>query len=303
MGLSRRDILIGAPGVAAGYLTAKVLADTRGPTDRRGFRIAHLTDVHILPKRGPEKSFAEALEHAQGRGAELIINGGDAIMDASDTKMSLVETYWSAYNRILKEHNSLPVINVLGNHDVFGWSSRDRRVEFKAEALQRLGLEKPYYSLEKAGWKLIVLDSIAWAPERPRGYKADLGLDQQQWLTAELESTKLPTCVISHIPILSACAFFDGPNEETDDWTVPGAWMHLDARALNDLFSKHPQVKLCLSGHIHLVDSVRFVRVEYFCDGAVSGYYWKGPYQGFGPGYALVDLLPDGSYRHEMVYY
>jgi 3',5'-cyclic-AMP phosphodiesterase len=302
VGLSRRDILFGVPGAAVGYLTAKALGDT-GASDTRGFRFAHLTDVHMVAQKGPERSFARALEHAQSRGAELIVNGGDAIMDASDTERKLVETYWSAYNRILQQHNSLPVANVLGNHDVFGWASDERRIEAKTETFQRLGMEQPYYSFDRGGWKLIVLDSIGWAPERPRGYQAMLGLEQAQWLASEIESTSLPVCIISHIPLLSVCAFFDGRNEESGNWKVPGAWMHLDSRDIKELFSRHPQVKLCLSGHIHLVDNVKYANVDYYCNGAVSGYYWKGPYQGFGPAYALVDLLPDGSYEHEMVYY
>jgi Icc protein len=302
VGLSRRDILIGAPGVAVGYLTAKVLGDT-GDSGTERLRIAHLTDVHMVPDKGPEKRFAQALEHAQHMGADLIINGGDAIMDASKTEMRLVDAAWSSYHRILKQHNSLPVLNVLGNHDVFGWATEDRRIESKADALQRIGLDRGYYSTEKGGWKLIVLDSISYAPNRSTGYEALLGLEQLNWLKTELEATDLPVCVVSHIPIISACAFFDGQNEKTGNWTVPGEWMHLDARSFKRLFADHPNVKLCISGHIHLVDSLKYANVEYFCNGAVCGYYWKGPYQEFGPAYALVDLYPNGSYEHQMIYY
>ena len=304
MPLSRRDILVGAPGLAVGYLTAQVLGEPSEPVARQDrTRLAHLTDVHMEPGSMPEKRFAEALEHAQDQGADLIVNGGDAIMDALVTERKVVDMCWSTYHRIVKQHNSLPLLNVLGNHDVFGWGTDDRRPEAKAETLERIGMQSAHYSREIGGWKIIVLDSIGWAPERPRGYTALLGQEQIDWLRAELEATNLPAMIISHIPILSACAYFDGPNEKSGDWNVPGEWMHLDARSLQRLFSQHPNVKLCLSGHIHLVDSLRFADVEYFCNGAVSGYYWKGDYLGFGPAYALVDLYPDGSYQHQMVYY
>ena len=46
--------------------------------------------------------------------------------------------------------------------------------------------------------------------------------------------------------------FFDRHNERSGDWNVPGRWTHLDAREFKNLFRQHPQVKLCLSGHIHL---------------------------------------------------
>jgi hypothetical protein len=55
-------------------------------------------------------------------------------------------------------------------------------------------------------------------------------------------------------------------------------------------------VKVCLSGHIHLVDRVDYLGVSYLCNGAVSGAWWKGPNQEFGNGYAIVDLFPDGAF-------
>ncbi|HRK20380.1 MAG TPA: hypothetical protein PLX06_01135, partial [Fimbriimonadaceae bacterium] len=106
-----------------------------------------------------------------------------------------------------------------------------------------------------------------------------------------------------HIPILSACALFDGPNERPSYWHLPGAWMHLDARRLKDLFKKHPNVKACISGHIHLVDSVRYLGVQYMCNGAASGGWWKGPHQECKNGYALLDFYNDGTVLRRYVDY
>jgi 3',5'-cyclic-AMP phosphodiesterase len=66
---------------------------------------------------------------------------------------------------------------------------------------------------------------------------------------------------------------------------------------------KHPNVKLCLSGHTHLVDRLDYTGVSYFCNGAVSGAWWKGAWQGCEPGYALVNLYDDGSFEREYVVY
>ena len=71
--------------------------------------------------------------------------------------------------------------------------------------------------------------------------------------------------------------------------------MHIDARRLKNLFHAHPNVKLCLSGHMHLADSVDYLGVRYACNGAVCGSWWDGNYHEFGPGYAMVDLYEDGS--------
>src|SRR5438552_2511432 len=74
------------------------------------------------------------------------------------------------------------------------------------------------------------------------GYEARLDDEQFDWLKADLQATPktTPILILSHIPILAACALFDGDNEKSGDWVVPGAWMHLDARRLKSLFVEHP---------------------------------------------------------------
>jgi 3',5'-cyclic-AMP phosphodiesterase len=79
--------------------------------------------------------------------------------------------------------------------------------------------------------------------------------------------------------------------------------MHADARRIKDLFLKHPNVKLCLSGHIHLRDSLEYNGVTYACNGAVCGNWWQGNYQETKPGYAIVDLWNDGTHKIEYVTY
>ena len=79
--------------------------------------------------------------------------------------------------------------------------------------------------------------------------------------------------------------------------------MHIDARRIKNLFNKHQNVKLCLSGHEHLVDQVSYNNVTYCCNGAVSGAWWKGNYHECAPGYGVVDLYEDGSFNNQYVLY
>jgi hypothetical protein len=79
--------------------------------------------------------------------------------------------------------------------------------------------------------------------------------------------------------------------------------MHIDARRIKDVFRQHPNVKVCLSGHIHLQDEVTYLGVKYLCNGAVSGNWWDGAYQEFSPAYAVVDLYDDGSSESEYIPY
>lgn len=300
-GWSRRDILIGGPSLVAGMLAGSLTASGSESSPTTGFRLAHLSDPHVLPGDVPERGFAQALKTAQELGAQLIVNGGDSVYEALQGDQATAQTQWDCFHRILGQNCHVEVCHVVGNHDIYGWATQERRPEAKAFTLEQLGLSKAYYALERGGWKIVVLDSVAWDPSRPYGYVARLDDEQFAWLENELASTNLPCCIVSHIPILSACAYFDGPNEEGGDWRVPGQWMHLDARRLKTLFYQNRHVKLCMAGHIHLVDRLEYLGVTYLCNGAVCGNYWKGALQEFSPAFALLDLYPDGRFEHRII--
>jgi len=125
------------------------------------------------------------------------------------------------------------------------------------------------------------------------------------WLKKELKSVPAatPVFIMSHIPILSACVFLDGKNYRNGQWNVPGSWMHEDAAELTDLFYQFKNIKIAVSGHLHLLDKVEYNGITYCCNGAVSGAWWFGSYHQTGPGYALIDLFADGSFKTEYVSY
>ena len=87
------------------------------------------------------------------------------------------------------------------------------------------------------------------------------------------------------------------------DWKLSRALLHTDARKIKDLFKKHPNIRSCLSGHIHLQDEVNYLGIKYYCNGAVSGNWWGGPFQDFAPAYALFDFYKDGTVERKMVEY
>lgn len=303
---TRRDFLIGASSLAAGVGLSQVARPLakESPPDPRPLKVAYLTDMHIAPQPGPERSFANALVKAQSHQPDLIVNGGDAIMDALRHPLPGVKEQWRVFHRVIEQNCSQPILHCLGNHDIFGWANPTPDPKGKLMAQDELGLKQPYYVKDLPGWRLIILDSNGWAPGSPKGYAARLGEEQLLWLDQQLSESAGHVCVISHIPIMGVAPFFDGPNEASGDWMIPGAWMHLDARQIKAVFQKHtPKVKACLSGHIHLVDQVEYAGVQYFCNGAVSGDYWRGPYQEFPPAYALMELHADGRVERQMVTY
>ncbi len=298
--ISRRQLLTAsATLVAAGSVPDSASGRTRSGEARRVLRIGHLTDVHVQPERAAREGFAAALHHLQNQTdkPDLVLFGGDNVMNVDKPEEAeRAGVQLSLWKSTLKNELDLPYHVCIGNHDVL----RMDPVDGKQWAVDVYELPGRYYQYDQAGWRFIVLDST-----RPGhgGYKGGLDDEQLEWLTGVLQATPatMPVLLLSHIPVLAACAYFDGENEETGDWVVPGAWMHLDARRIKDLFAQHPNVKLCLSGHIHLVDQVLYNSTWYCCNGAVSGGWWKGPNQECQTGYGLVDLYDDGSFRNQYV--
>lgn len=304
---NRREFL----WTTAGLCGATTLARANAPAEKkRSLRIAHLTDIHVQPEREAARGMAACLHHVQEQSdkVDLVLVGGDCVMDSFGATQDRTRQQWDVWKGVLKADCSLPVEACIGNHDVWGWNKKDSQTTGKEPlhgkkwAMEMLDLPERYRSFDKAGWHLIALDSTQPGPAGD-DYKAFLDEEQFEWLARDLAAVdpKTPVLVWSHIPILSAASFMDGDNEKSGDWIVPGSWMHLDARKIKDLFLKHPNVKLCLSGHLHLVDRVDYCGVTYLCNGAVCGAWWKGDNQECDEGYALVDLYSDGSFESQYV--
>jgi 3',5'-cyclic AMP phosphodiesterase CpdA len=284
---------------------------------RRSLRLAHLTDIHVMPAaegfQNPPEGMARAIRHAQSLPdqPDLLFFGGDLIMDGLKMDRDKTVAQWDVWGKVLGAELKLPARFALGNHDIWGWAVRDRpgiereRGYGKQLAMERLALPDRYYSFDFKGWHFVVLDSMQPDFANKHGYTASLDEAQFAWLARDLAavSPKVPVCILSHIPILSACVFFDNDLESTGSWVIPGAWTHIDARRLKDLFRRHPNVKVCLSGHVHLADDVTYLGVRYLCNGAVSGGWWKGDYQEFAPAYAVVDFFEDGTVENRLIRY
>jgi 3',5'-cyclic-AMP phosphodiesterase len=228
-------------------------------------------------------------------------------MDCLAASKDRVRAQWDIFERVLRANVSTKVESVIGNHDVWGWNDI---AKFKSEsafgkryAMERLELDRTYRSFNRAGWHFVFLDSVH--RRSGNGYTAKLDDEQFEWFADDLNRTpkNVPVLIVSHIPILSACAYLDGHNESSGDWRVPGAWMHIDARRIKDLFQRHPNVKACISGHIHLVDHVRYLNVPYYCNGAACGGWWAGPFQECRNGFALVDLYDNGWVQNRYMHY
>jgi 3',5'-cyclic AMP phosphodiesterase CpdA len=304
-------------GIGAGVVLGRVVegdakAETAGSVPKeKPLRFVHLTDMHV--EDGPGVSgFAAALAAVKklDPAPAFMITGGDHVMETTKASLAKAQAQWKAYNQVLAAENKLRVYPVLGNHDIWGWLLPDAGVENHASygkkmGLDELGLKAAYYSFDAGAWHFVILDSQMKRGPVNRGYYAAIDPKQMEWLAADLAKVKKgqQVCVVSHIPILAACVFFDGQRLREDFWHVPDAWMHRDAPELVALFMKH-EVKLAVSGHIHLHDVVKYNGITFVCDGAVSDNWWKGGgYHETPRGFGVFDLYADGRVEHAYVGY
>ncbi|SHF27825.1 metallophosphoesterase family protein [Pedobacter caeni] len=268
-------------------------------------RIAHLTDVHLKNDFDAPAKYARCLHHVQQQSPKvtLILNGGDIVFDMNKEELHSIDEQWKLTHQILKDECSIPVQYCLGNHDIW-WNENNKgqTIYGKKYAMDQLQLSRPYYSFMKSGWKFIVLDSVHLDIDQT-WYIGKLGEEQFQWLENELQQTSsnTPILIMSHIPILTATLMIE--DHIVNKWEMLGGDMHTDTAKIISLFHQHPNVKLCLSGHIHLRDKVTYNEVTYICNGAVSGAWWKGNKRETAPGYGLIDLYADGRFEERYVNY
>ena len=274
-------------------------------------RFAHLTDIHVKEGIIPESGMAKALQAANALkdSPSFIINGGDSIMDALEANKEATQLQWDIFKRILNDNNKLPIHHCIGNHDIWGWFSKVPGIDNdplygKNWVVEALQMPKRYYRFHSGKWHFVVLDSTQLNPLG--GYIAKIDDEQFVWLKETLNAIPKDNhiCIVSHIPILSICAglFFE-KNEPNGDRSLKRNLMHTDFMQLKELFIQHPNVRLGISGHIHLQDEIEYLGVKYYNNGAVSGKWWKGNFQEFAPAYAVMELFDDGTSRRIMCEY
>lgn len=263
---------------------------------RRSFRIAHITDIHIRPEHDAPNRFRKCMKEISKHKVDFFLNGGDTIYaaDYNNITRERVNEQWEIWKGLRNEMGSYEVFSCLGNHDMW-WAAPNQQDQMygKDYVVKQLNIPRRYYSFNKKNWHFIVLDSN-------NKNAGSLDEEQRKWLEKDLE--ELPTganvICLSHYPILAVCTILDGGN-------------HTDANYITELFYRHKDKKItCLSGHIHLQDEAEYNNVNYFCNGALSGFWWedgdkksagKYYYKQTPPGYAIIDLFDDGTVHNQYI--
>lgn len=254
--------------------------------------VAHITDVHMRPEHDAPNRFRKCLEDIKKHKVDFFLNGGDTIYaaDYGHIKRERVTEQWKIWKTLRKEFSEYEVHSCLGNHDMW-WAVPDKSDSMYGKDYVVEQLETPgrFYSFNKKGWHFIILDSN----NKNAGF---LDEEQRRWLEADLAKLDANSnvLILSHYPII-------GVNGGT----------HTDRDYITDLYYRHKDKNItCVSGHVHLLDSVSYNNVNYYCNGALSGFWWedgneksKGKYwvEETPLGYAIIHLFEDGTV--ENIYY
>jgi phosphodiesterase/alkaline phosphatase D-like protein len=320
--MNRRSFMTGTAAAGGGVLLPPGVASSHArpgtaAAPERAFRFVHFGDTHFgggptMPFCASEHGYPKALAHVQAMtdAPEFILHAGDIITDAFWATRESAVAQWRLYTETMRKHCRLPVRYTLGNHDVnFGWDLGDETTPFpgKMLALEQTGLTSPYYSFNHGGWHFIVLDNTqrgGW-----NGFQHYLDETQFEWLARDLNAAgpATPVVISSHAPILCVTCFFEPPSKQhPDGLVISNDCVHMDVVRLHNLFRRHRNVRLCLSGHYHQVDQVQYLGVHHICGGAVCADYWRRPLTHrpeFEGGYGVVDLFKDGTFEYRYVDY
>jgi 3',5'-cyclic AMP phosphodiesterase CpdA len=261
-------------------------------------------------KEGP--AFIE-LVNTMADPPDLMLHGGDIIDDALRTTLDSAQAQVDAWNTAIAG-NAIPIRHCCGNHDIWAWGRTDidpgdplYGVNFFLYHFEP-GESLPHYTFDLAGWRVAILNSNH--PPLPKSYLEYSGmLDPAQfvWLRDLLVATpdSTPVLIVSHFPIVSAAVFqvsassFDGTEARLE---IRDNAVHVDVKQLISLFQQHAgKIKLCLSGHVHLLDHLWYNGATFLCSGAVCGKWWGGIHILTPPGYSLIDLFEDGTFEHRYV--
>lgn len=290
MHISRRSVLLGA-GAAT---LAPILSQGRLARGRAGFRFVHMTDIHVQPELKASEGLAmcvKMIASLEPRPA-FILSGGDHVMDLLSVTRERADVQFKLLNEAMKPLG-IPVHHAIGNHDVYGWSTKSPATVNdpgygKAMFQERVSERERSYRFTHGHWHFIVLDTICPSGRDWIGRVED---SQLQWLKSELDKIgpNNPIVLTVHMPLITAYVQF---NEGTS-FPSPNKLVTENGKDVLDLFKGH-NLKLVLQGHTHVVEEIDYLGTKFLTAGSVCGDWWKGPRLGVHPeGFTVVDVEGD----------
>lgn len=249
------------------------------------FTMVFMTDIHLQPELNAVEGFRRAIDTINKLKPELVITGGDNIMDALRQKQSRADSLYSLY---LQEVGKLemPIYHSIGNHEPFGILSSgkvDTTNALYGKKIFKQSLGKNFYAIEHKNWKFFVLDPI----EYDTAHKLHGQIKQEQiaWIKSELAKTKknTPIAIVLHVPLLSSIS------QINNGATAPNSagLVVENSKQVLDLFKTY-NLKLVLQGHLHILEDNYIRGIHFITGGAVCSDMWKGKRDGLEEGFVYL---------------
>lgn len=311
-----------AAGLGGAMLTRtpRVLAQ-----DRRTLRVAHITDLHQMPARNALKGIETGIGEMMGHRPDLIVQTGDIMTGTMARPLDEARQHMRDIESVLGRDMGTPMIHAIGNHDIWGWTrsrsnaTGNEPIYGKQWWIETFGRGSRYRISQVGEWHIVSLDSVQTFGE---GYQGGLDDEQFAWLEKELMALG-PTAnvlVLTHIPILCVGAVLTDAvpgtsGDRGDGIRMPHGSTYVDPWRVIDAFQRAGNVKLVLSGHVHIEDRIEYLGTTHICGGALAGSWWQPPEvvarnanarapvgvlrpERSRPGFGIVELHPSGLFDY-----
>ncbi|HEU5289009.1 MAG TPA: metallophosphoesterase [Cyclobacteriaceae bacterium] len=259
--------------------------------EKDDFSFIHLTDMHVKRKRKGHEGYQACIDAVNkfDKKSDFVLMGGDMAFDGNYTAKEEFIDQIDLYKNI-SDQLKMPYYNLIGNHDVLGWS-KQRKVSVddpdigKKLIMDKLKMPASYYSFNHKGWHFVMMDSIhpIQADHGP-SYKAGFGEEQLEWLRFDLgKNHNMPTVIVSHIAAFCHVTQMNGDSKGNS----LGSMVVDDTVKFRQIIERH-NVKAVLQGHSHVPEDYFYNGVWYITSQAVSAAWWGGNWKGYLPGYTIL---------------
>jgi 3',5'-cyclic AMP phosphodiesterase CpdA len=286
---SRRRFLRNSGGLlVAACSTGFINSCSATPSRQKGVRFVFYTDVHARTEWDTPVAMAHAARAINAAQPDFVIGGGDLITDGFQNSAVAVAPRWDAYMAMHQSINA-DIYPTIGNHDLVGAIPEDRSKPAKdprAIYLDRMGLEKTWYTFNVAGYRFFVLDSIRISQDEFK-YHGHVSSEQIEWLKEELALTPhdMPLIIVLHIPLLTV--FYEATKGATFG-ALPNRVVTNNIEVM-ELFENH-NLLLVLQGHIHVSERLWWRNTTFITGGAICARWWRGPWHGTEEGFNIITL-------------
>ena len=240
--LSRRKFLLGMTGLSLSLS----LGEAHAYTPFEPFTFAYVTDVHLVNgKPDSYKLLQESQLFLQQLVKELNEEPIDFVMFGGDQveNVGRDQANWQLFLDCIQGLNA-PWSFILGEQDISGEYALDKMKTFGPDWKSRnIETTMPYWAhtmSQNPGVHIVGLDTTL-----PNTTTGGVSPRQLEWLKKDLNANKkLFTIVFSHHPLLPPPPFDGGPPFE--EYVIP------DGGAVREVLAGFPQVKMVISGHVHV---------------------------------------------------